>query len=186
MYSTPSKVSKIQFMTLTGLMSAIICIMAPFSVILPISPVPISLCTLAIYFAAMVLGMKQGLLSVLLYILLGLAGLPVFSGFTGGIGRLLGPTGGYILGYLFLALICGFFADKWPRRFFPNFVGMLLGTAACYAIGTLWLACQSNISITAAFGSTVLPFLPGDLVKLLMAIFIGRQVRKRLKLANLL
>lgn len=182
MYSAPSKVSKIQFMTLTGLMTAIICILAPFSIILPISPVPISLGTLAIYFVIMVLGWKQGFLSVLLYILLGLVGLPVFSGFTGGAAKLLGPTGGYLIGYLFMALICGFFVKKWPGRFFPNFVGMLLGTAVCYGFGTLWLAFQSDLSIGTAFTVAVLPFLPADLFKILAAMFLGRQIRKRLLL----
>ena len=186
MYSTPSTTSKIKDMTLIGLMSAIICIMAPFSVILPVSPVPISLGTLAIYFAIMVLGRRLGFFSVLLYILLGLIGLPVFTGFTGGVGKILGPTGGYIIGYLFMALICGFFTDRWFGKFFPNFAGMLLGTAVCYGFGTVWFIFQSNMSLSAAFGSAVLPFLPGDLVKMLIAIFIGRQVQKRLKLANLL
>ena len=186
MYSAPYTTSKIKYMSLTGLMSAIICIMAPFSIILPISPVPISLGTLAIYFAIIVLGRKQGFLSILLYILLGLVGLPVFTGFTGGVGKLLGPTGGYIIGYLFMALICGFFTDKWHGRFFPTFIGMLLGTAVCYGFGTLWLAYQSNLSISAAFAAAVLPFLPTDLLKILIAIFLGRQVRRRLAHANLI
>ena len=186
MYSAPYTTSKIKYMSLTGLMSAIICIMAPFSIILPISPVPISLGTLAIYFAIIVLGRKQGFLSILLYILLGLVGLPVFTGFTGGVGKLLGPTGGYIIGYLFMALICGFFTDKWYGRFFPTFIGMLLGTAVCYGFGTLWLAYQSNLSISAAFAAAVLPFLPTDLLKILIAVFLGRQVRRRLAHANLI
>lgn len=185
MRSAPSTTSKIKYMTLTGLMSAIICIMAPFSIILPISPVPISLGTLAIYFVIIVLGRKQGFLSILLYILLGLVGLPVFTGFTGGIGKLLGPTGGYIIGYLFMALVCGFFTDKWHGRFFPNFVGMLFGTAVCYGFGTLWLAYQSNLSISAAFTAAVLPFLPADLCKVLIAWFVGCKVRKHLTRSGL-
>lgn len=185
MYSATSKTSKIQSMTLTGLMTAIICILAPFSVYLPFSPVPVSLGTLAIYFAIMVLGMKQSFLSVLLYILLGLAGLPVFTGFTGGAGKLLGPTGGYFIGYLFMALICGFFVDRWSGRFFPSFVGMLLGTAVCYGFGTLWLAYQSNLSLPAAFMVGVLPFLPTDLAKIIIAMIVGQQIRNRLKRAGL-
>ena len=95
--------------TLTGLMTAVICLLAPLSLNIPISPVPISLGYLAVYFVLSVLGMKLGVLSVVAYILLGLAGIPVFTGFTGGPGKLLGPTGGYIVGYIFMALICGYF-----------------------------------------------------------------------------
>lgn len=184
--NTTAPTSKAYQMALIGLMTAVICIIAPFSVQLPFSPVPMSLGTLVIYFAVMVLGMKQSFLSVLLYILLGLVGLPVFTGFTGGAGKLLGPTGGYIIGYLFMTLICGFFIDKWPGRFFPNFVGLLLGTAVCYGLGTIWLSLQSHLSISSAFTTAVLPFLPADLTKVLLGIFAGRRIRNRLKKTGLM
>ena len=103
-------------LALTGLMAAVICVLGPLALSIPVSPVPISLGTLAIYFVASVAGMKTGTLSVVIYILLGLAGVPVFTGFTGGVGKLFGPTGGYIIGYLFMALICGFFAAKFGRQ----------------------------------------------------------------------
>lgn len=178
--------TKTRYMVLIGLMTAVICILAPFSLVLPFSPVPVSLSTLVISLAVMVLGMKNGFISVLLYVLLGLAGLPVFSGFTGGAGKLLGPTGGYILGYLFLALICGFFVDKWSGKSFPCFVGMILGVLVCYGFGTLWLAYQAGISLSAAFVSAVLPFLPADLIKIVIALWGGKELRKRLVKAGLL
>ena len=124
-------------LTLSGLMAAVFCLLGPLSLNIPISPVPVSLGMLAIYFVTSVLGMKLGTLSVLAYILLGLAGLPVFTGFTGGAGKLLGPTGGYIIGYIFMALICGFFVDKWGHRLLPEILGMVLGTAVCYLFGTV-------------------------------------------------
>ena len=77
-----------------GLMAALICVMGPFSIPLPISPVPISLTNLAVYFVIYAIGMKKGTLAYLVYLLIGFAGLPVFSAFTGGAGKLLGPTGG--------------------------------------------------------------------------------------------
>ncbi len=178
--------NKTKYMTLIGLMTAVICILAPFSLVLPFSPVPISLCTLAINLAVMVLGMKKGGLSVLLYILLGFAGLPVFAGFTGGAGKLLGPTGGYIIGYLFLALISGFFAERWAGRQLPCFAGMVLGTVVCYCFGTLWLAYQADISLSAALTAAVLPFLPADFIKIVIALFGGRAIRRRLTKAGLL
>lgn len=169
-------------MALISLMTAILCIMAPFSIPLPFSPIPLSLGTLAIYFCVLVLGMKKGTLSVLLYLLLGLVGLPVFSGFTGGIGKLLGPTGGYIVGYVLLALVCGFFADHFPTRKRYCLIGMLLGTALCYLFGTLWLSYQAALTFSQAFVTSVVPFLPGDMIKIVAALLIGLQVRRRLRL----
>lgn len=167
-------------MALIGLMTAIICILAPFSIILPFSPIPLSLGTLAIYFCVIVLGMKRGTISVILYILLGTAGLPVFTGFTGGAGKAFGPTGGYLLGYIFMALICGFFIDRFSNRKLLCIIGMLLGTAACYAFGTLWLSYQASMTVPQALLSAVVPFLPGDMIKLAIAMVVGFQVRRRL------
>lgn len=173
-------------MALVGLMTAIICIIAPFSLTLPFSPVPLSLGTMAIYFCVIVLGTKRGVISVVIYILLGLAGLPVFSNFTGGAGTLFGPTGGYILGYVFMALTCGLFVNK----YFPNIalctIGMLLGTAVCYLFGTVWLAYQASMNFSQALLAAVIPFLPGDIIKLMAAIPLGFQIRKRLRSTTLL
>ena len=104
-------------LTLIGVMTAVICIMGPLSIQLPISPVPISLGTLAIYFVIYVLGMKKGTISCCIYLLIGFIGIPVFTGFTSGPAKLLGPTGGYLVGYIFMALICGFVVDKTNNKF---------------------------------------------------------------------
>lgn len=178
--------SKIQQMALIGLMTAMICILAPFSVLLPFSPIPISLGTLTVYISSTILGMKRGFVSVAMYLLLGFAGMPVFTGFSGGIGRLLGPTGGYLIGYLFIALFTGYFADKWNNHIFFNFLGALSGTIICYVFGSLWLSYQANLSPASALGTGVLPFIPADIVKLIAATTIGYQVRNRLKKAALL
>lgn len=184
-FSNTSKHRTLQ-MTFVGLMTSVICILAPFSFALPISPVPISLGTLAIYLASMVLGMKRGFISVALYLLLGFVGLPVFTGFTGGIGKLFGPTGGYMIGYLFIALICGYFADKCANHIPLNILGMVLGTCLCYAFGTIWLTIQTELDFVTALSVSVLPFLPGDIAKMGIAVTIGYQLRIRLKKAALL
>lgn len=171
---------------LVGLMAAVICILGPLALYIPISPVPISLGMLAIYYAASVLGMKLGTASVLIYILLGLAGAPVFTGFTGGPAKLFGPTGGYIIGYIFTALICGFFVDKFGKKLPLYFLGMVLGTVACYFFGTVWLGFLLNLSFAEALAAGVLPYIPGDLVKLILAMAAGYQVRKRLLKAGLI
>lgn len=173
-------------LALIGLMTAVICVLGPISLAIPISPVPVSLGSLAVYFVVSVLGMKRGFISIVIYELLGLVGLPVFTGFTGGVGKLFGPTGGYLIGYLFMALICGYFVDKHGNSLIINILGMLLGTVVCYLFGTLWLAFQASLSFSAALAAGVLPFIPFDIIKLMLAIMIGRQLREQLIKANLI
>lgn len=173
-------------LTAVALMAAVICLLGPLALNIPfISPVPISLGMLGVYLAVSILGMKAGTLSVAVYIILGFIGIPVFTNFTGGVSKLLGPTGGYIIGYIFMALICGFFMDRWESRFWVCFLGMVLGTAVCYLFGTVWLAFQMSLTFPQALASGVLPYIPFDLAKLLLALILGRQVRKRLKKAGL-
>lgn len=173
-------------LTLVGLMAAVLCILGPWTVHIPISPVPISLGMLGVYFVTTVLGMRLGTASVVIYILLGLIGIPVFTGFTAGPGKLLGPTGGYIIGYIFMALICGLFVDRFSKSLPLYFLGMLLGTAVCYFFGTLWLAHQMQYTFFQALMAGVIPYIPADLVKLIAARAIGWQLRKRLSDAGLL
>lgn len=173
-------------LTLVGLMAAVICIMAPWALTIPVSPVAISLGTLAIYFVITVLGMKLGTISVMIYILLGLAGVPVFTNFTGGPGKLFGPSGGYIIGYIFFAVIAGFFVEKFGANLPVCFAGMVLGTAILYLFGTLWMAHQMDFTFTQALMAGVVPYIPGDLIKLVAAMAAGRQIRKRLVRAGLI
>lgn len=175
--------SKVYQMSSVGVMAAIICILGPLSI--PIGVVPISFTNLAIYFALYTIGMKKGTLSYIIYMLIGLTGIPVFSSFTGGPTKLLGPTGGYIIGFIFMALIAGLFIDAFFEKWYLCFTGMVLGTAVCYVFGTLWLSYQANISTSAALVAGVIPFIPGDLTKIFIAAFIGPQIRKRLIKANL-
>lgn len=172
-------------MVIVALMAAVTCILGPLSLAIPVSPVPISLTNLAVYFAIYVLGMKRGTISYVLYMLIGLVGLPVFSGFSGGPGKLFGPTGGYIIGFFFMALICGYFIDKWNKELYMHFIGMALGTAVCYLFGTAWLAYQAGMTFQAALGAGVLPFIPGDLVKIIISLIVGPVLRKRLRAAGL-
>jgi biotin transport system substrate-specific component len=188
----------------TAVMAAALCIIAPFSV--PIGPVPISLATLVVYLAAYVLGWKMGAVSVLIYLLIGTVGLPVFSGFSGGFAKLAGPTGGYLIGYVPLALISGLFillSEKLRRRpaaaagqtaaagkgrvfdFITRrlieLAGMLIGTAILYTLGTAWFCILSGSALSKAMTLCVLPFIPGDLIKIFIALVIGPELRKRIK-----
>lgn len=172
-------------LALIGVMAAVTCIMGPLSIPIPFSPVPISLTNLAVYFSIYVLGMKKGSISYIIYLLIGLVGVPVFSAFTGGPAKLLGPTGGYLIGFVFMAVICGFFIDKWTDKMYMCFLGMVIGTAVCYLFGTVWLAYQAGLSFYSALAAGVIPFLPGDLAKIIIAMIIGPQIRRRLKKAGL-
>ena len=177
-------------LTLTAVMAAVICVLGPISMAIPISPVPISLASMAVYLAVTVLGMKLGTLSCLIYLLLGLVGLPVFSGGSAGAAKLFGPTGGYRVGYLFLALIAGAFVgryteNKWKSIAFAA-LGMVLGTMVLYALGTAWLAYSAGMDFQAALWAGVIPFIPGDLVKMVIAVLLGSAVRGRLLRAGIL
>lgn len=176
--------SRTRMITFSALMAAVICVLGPISLPIPISPVPISLGILAVYAAVYALGMKYGLISTLLYILLGFVGLPVFSSFSGGAAKLLGPTGGYIIGYIFTVLIAGFFIDRFENRRVLHIVGMALGTAVCYAFGTAWLAYQGGMSFKAALVAGVIPFIPVDCVKIVIASAFGPKLRATVKKAT--
>jgi biotin transport system substrate-specific component len=169
----------------TAVFAALLCAAAPFSV--PVGPVPISLATLVIYIAAGVLGRAQATLAVFVYILLGAAGLPVFTGFSGGLFKLVGVTGGYILGYIPLAYISGS-AGVGARegasslsRAGAYIAAMIIGTAALYAIGTAWFMFISGNSLFGALAVCVLPFLVGDAAKIAAAAVIAPAVRRGLR-----
>lgn len=165
-------------MVSTALMTAVICILAPLSV--PIGPVPISFTNLAIYLTLYLLNWKQGTISYFLYLLIGFAGLPVFSGFTGGVAKLAGPTGGYIVGFIPMAIIAGLVIDHCQKRW-VQFLGMIVGTAICYALGTAWFCIQANYTVSTALAVCVIPFIPADLIKMLIAMTIGPEIRQRMK-----
>jgi len=184
--STSKPILSVKEMAITALMTAVICILGPWALNIPISPVPISLCSMGIYFVLSVLGIKLGTISVLLYVLLGAVGLPVFSNFSGGFGKLTGPTGGYIIGYLFLALICGFFIQKFPEKLLLHVLGFVLGTVVLYAFGTFWLKVQTGMTFPAALMAGVIPYIPGDIVKLILAMALGYPLKAQLKKAGLI
>lgn len=174
---------KTRTMTVIAMMTAVICILGPLSV--PIGPVPISFIQLAIFLSLYILGWKMGTLSCVLYILIGLVGLPVFSGFSGGIAKLTGPTGGYIIGYIPMALIAGYVIEKKSNRFL-HMAAMVAGTAVCYILGTAWFCIVTNNTVGTALSVCVLPFIPADLIKIVVVSAIGVVIRKALQRAGLI
>ena len=173
---------KTRDMTLTAVMAALICVAGPLTV--AIGPIPLSLASFAVYLAGAVLGWKRGTLAVLLYLLIGSVGLPVFSGFSGGFQKLAGVTGGYLIGYLPCAFIAGLGAGEQKSAWHLP-VCMAAGTAALYILGTAWFMVQTGNGLAAALGLCVLPFLPGDAIKIVAATLISKPIRNAIKNAGL-
>lgn len=149
-------------------------------VIIPIGPVPLSMATFAVFCAGAFLGAKYGAISQAVYLLLGVAGVPVFSSFTGGIGKLTGPTGGYIIGYVAAAWLIGFITEKLGRKLHIIVLSMLAGFVAYMILGTLWYMYVTGSGLAAAFAVCVAPFLPGDAVKIAIAASISYRLRPSL------
>ena len=166
-------------MAVTALMAAALCVLGPLSV--PIGAIPISLSNFVICLTAWLLGPKFGTLSVAVYLLIGLVGVPVFSGYGAGIAKLAGPTGGYLVGYLLLAFIGGLFIEKSKGQPVISGIGLVLGDAACYVLGTIWFMILTGADLVSALGWCVLPYLPGDAVKIVLAAVLTMQLDKRLK-----
>ncbi len=175
MEQTSSKHSLIttKQLTLIGVMTAVICLLAPFAIPIPFSPIPITLATLVLYITAFVLGPKLGTISCFDLSAPRCSRPACFSGFSGGFAKIAGPTGGYMLGYLFLTLTVGFFVEHFSGRPLFYALGLILGTALCYLFGTIWLGVQMNLSLMQALAAGVIPYLPGDIIKIIIACLFG-------------
>ncbi len=168
-------------LVLIAMVTAITCIIAPFSIPIPVSPVPISLTNLILLISIYILGFKDATISFLIYLLLGAFGLPVFSGFTGGMAKIAGPTGGYLIGFIFMTIIAGIFVERFANRRILIVTGMVLATLVAYFFGTVWLAFQMELPFTAALSIGVIPYLPGDTAKIILAVLTGPLLRSRLQ-----
>ena len=167
--------SKVLRLTTCAIMAAIMCVLGPVSI--PIGPVPVSFTNLVIWLTVYLLGTRDGCISYLIYLLLGAVGLPVFSGFAGGVAKLAGPTGGYLIGFIFMALICGIILEKFERKIIPTYIGMVIATAVDYLFGTIWFVIEAQSTVAYALTVCVFPFIPFDLIKIAIAIFLGKAVR---------
>jgi len=133
-----------------------------------IGPVPITGQTFAVLLAGALLGSRRGALSQLTYLGMGAMGAPIFAGWHGGIGVLMGPTGGYLIGFVAAAFVVGFLAERgWDRRFWSMALAMLIGNIVIYAFGLPWLA--NFVPSGSVLAAGLYPFIPGDLTKLVLA-----------------
>lgn len=175
---------KVTNIVYVGLFAVLIVLCSWISV--PTS-IPFTMQTFAVFCAVGLLGGKRGTLSVLVYILLGVIGVPVFSGFSGGIGILLGNTGGYIIGFIFSALIYWGMTVLLGKKTIIMVLAMLLGLLACYAFGTAWFMVvymknTGTVGLMTALGWCVFPYILPDLIKIALAVLITKRLSRHVKL----
>lgn len=166
-------------MAAVALMTAVTCMLGPLAIPIVVSPVPISLTNLVLFLSLYILKTKKALLSYLIYLLLGIAGLPVFSGFSGGLGKLAGPTGGYLVGFIFMILIAGFLVERFANNRLICAGALILGAMVCNAFGTGWLCWQLKVDFGAGLAMGVIPYLPGDSAKIVLAVIAGPEIARR-------
>lgn len=153
---------------------------------LPFTPVPFSMAVFAVYLTGALLPMSCSLYAQLVYLLLGVIGLPVFGDFSGGIGVILGPTGGYILTYPLMVFLVALFIHLFRRKTVLSLVaGMLCALAVCYLGGSLWFCAVSRVTWAKSAALTILPFLPFDLVKIAICVPLSLALDKALQKAKL-
>ncbi|MBQ7203892.1 MAG: biotin transporter BioY [Eubacterium sp.] len=171
-------------LTYIGLSTALIAVCAWISI--PIATVPVTLQTLAVCLVAALFGWKKGVASVLIYLIIGAFGVPVFAQFKGGIGVLFGMTGGYLMGFVLTALIVGLATEKWGNKLLVLAVSMVLGVLVCYVFGTAWFALiyakqTEPVALGKILSWCVIPFILPDLIKIAVACVISSRVKKYIK-----
>lgn len=170
---------KVRNMALCALFAALMAVCAWVSV--PMGDVAITMQTFGLFLTLGVLGGKRGTVSVAIYLLLGIVGLPVFSGFQGGIGVLMGTTGGYIAGFLVAALVYWLITALGRDKQLFRLVSMIVGLLACYLFGTLWFRFgylpEGSLSFGAVLLKCVVPYLLPDAAKLVTAWLLSRRLR---------
>jgi len=171
----------IRQMTLISLFAALTAVGAFISI--PLYPVPLTLQTLFTLLAAMTLGSVMGASSQIIYVLLGVIGLPVFAGFKAGIGILFGPTGGFLFGFIISAYVIGRIIETIKEKnIFYYLLAGLIGTIIIYIIGVTQLSLITGIGIKKAIAVGMLPFLPGDILKIIAASFIASKLKPIIEL----
>ena len=182
---TASKSKKLKTLDMTYIALFAVVIAACSWISVP-ATVPFTLQTFGIFLAVGVLGGKRGTLSVLVYLLLGIIGVPVFAGFSGGVGYILGSTGGYIVGFLFSALAMWATEHFWNKSKWIPALSMLLGLLICYAIGTIWFMLvyaktTGAIGIWTALGWCVFPYIIPDIIKIILALALRKKLSSVIK-----
>jgi len=171
------KRSKTLKMTLCALFAALTAVLS--QIVIPIGPVPINLATFAVFLAGALLGSKLGAASLATWAALGIAGVPVFTMMRSGPGTLLGPTGGFIFGYIAAAYLIGLVVEKTNRqnRMYLYAAAMSAGALCYFAPGVLWFMFSTGTGLFETLTICVFPFIPGDIIKLIVAATLAKRLR---------
>ena len=175
-----SKLYRTKDIVMIAVAAAIICVVSPFTI--TVGPIPFSLASFAVYLTGLLLERKKGTFAVFIYIIIGFCGLPVFSNFTGGPQKILGVTGGFIIGYLPCVWLTGFISHIKQKQLLFSVAGMVAGTVVLYIFGTVWYVLMTGNNFAAAATVCVLPFLPVDTIKIVAATAIIKPLRKLITL----
>jgi len=159
---------------LCGLFAALSGILS--QLMIPIGAVPITMTHIPVFLAAGLLGAKYGTVSQIIFVLLGAAGVPVFAGFSGGIGRITGPTGGFIVGYILCVFVAGIITDRWGKSIKILLLAMTCGMITSYFSGLLWYMYITKADFITGFFICVLPFLLGDSMKIVFSSFLANRL----------
>ncbi len=168
---------KTKEIVLTSIFSAILCLMSIIS--LSIGTVPISLSTLAVFVLSALSKKKCAIAATLIYIIIGISGVPVFSGMQSGMSALFGNTGGYIMAYPVMAAIISYISAKNKKhRRAMLFLSLTVATLVCYIFGAGWFLIITGLPISTVISTCVLPFIPFDIIKIILSVFIIIEVEK--------
>ena len=163
------------YLILTALFTALVAVCSQLKIDLPF--VPINLALFSVHLSGLLLGPVYGGLSILIYLLLAAVGVPVMAGFKGGVGVLFGMTGGYAIGYLFTAVLDGVAVKYFGQKKVLLFLAMCVSVLVCYLFGTIWFMVLTGNTVGYSLRYCVLPFLPGDAIKILLAEFLYYRLR---------
>ncbi|MDR0197928.1 MAG: biotin transporter BioY [Oscillospiraceae bacterium] len=165
----------IRAMALCAIFAAMSAAVSPWTV--PIGPVPVGFTHISVFLSAGILGAKKAAVSQAVFVAVGVAGAPVFSGFEGGVGKIVGLTGGFVAGYVLAAFIAGFITERLGYSYPALFLGMYAGWAGTYAVGLAWFMFVSKSGFLTAFALCAAPFIIPDAVKTVICAVLIRRIK---------
>ena len=170
--------NKVRDITAIGLMVALLCISSYIAFPLPFTPIMLTSQTIIINLIAITMNTKKGVLSIIVFYFIGSIGLPVFSGGKSGVGTLVGPSGGYFLGFLLTVLVISLIKGKNLNLKKSILLTVFVGMTMIYICGAAWMGYYNGLSFMENLKVSILPFIPGDLIKCVLASFIGVRINK--------
>lgn len=174
--------SKTKDIVYVAMVAAITAVVSQITIVLPVTPVPVNLGVIGGYVGGVLLGPKKGALSQVVYVMLGAIGLPVFANFSGGLSRLVGHSGGFIIGYISIAYVVGLLTTK-KRSVIHLGLSLTVGLLSCYLLGLVWFMYVMQLNIATAFYMSILPFILFDILKIVMITPVLYKLNKLLHLS---